>query len=430
MRPRGRPGSAARPAALAEAALLAAAAAMVLAALAAWALGADDPPWAAATLSAALLAYALVRRAWGRDQTPLLLPFPIALALLWAGAALSVTAAQRPTGNAVLALVASAAVVVIAFDLARRPGGAGRALAAAAAALAVGSAVAITAWLTGARALVPFTPDGEGRLAWPFTHPNYLGFFCAALLPLAVVAAASARRPLPRAAALLATALGLAALVLSGSRSAWIGAAVGVAVVAAYGPARRAIAAGTLVTLAAASPVILDRASDADAGLGNVRLQIWRDAIDAFADHPLTGVGINQFSRHARPLLEQGGAPLPGHAHELYLGRAAELGALGLAGIVALLVLALLAAHRGARRARGTRRLLGVGAAAALAALAVVGLLDDPFDDRAGQLVIWCLVGLAAAAGAAGAAWRRAGRPAGGAPRIPAVRTGPPGGGE
>ncbi len=306
-----------------------------------------------------------------------------------------------------------AALAVIAADLAARERGPERMLAATTAALGICAAVAIGAWLTGVRDLVPFTPDGQGRLSWPFTHPNYLGFACAALLPLAIAAAAGARRRAPRIAACLAIALGLAALALSASRSAWIGAAVGVAAVAVYGLARRPIAIGALATLALASPVILQRIGDADGGSGNVRFQIWDDALSMFADHPVTGVGINGFSGHARPLLEQVGHPIPGHAHELYLGRAAELGILGLAGIVALLALALLAAHRGTRGTAGPRRLLAVGTAGALVVTAVAGLLDDPLDDRAAQLVIWVLVGLAAAVGAR---------------RVPALRTGRPGG--
>jgi O-antigen ligase len=395
----------------AEALLLAAALALALVGPAAWALGAGDPPWAAATFAGALLAYAAGRRAIGAAGAALALPFAGAFALLWAGAGLSLIA--RPEAvNAALAMVAvGGATAVVAADLARRDRGPERAFAAATTALGAAAAVAIGAWLTGFRDLVPFTPDGQGRLAWPFTHPNYLGFTCAALLPLAVVAAVAARRRAPRIAICLAIALGLAALTLSASRSAWIGAAAGVAVILAYGPARRAIAIGALATLALASPVILQRVGDADEGRGNVRFQIWDDALSAFADRPATGVGINGFSRHARPLAEQVGQPIPGHAHELFLGRAAETGILGLAGVVAVLALALLAAHRGARGPAGPRRLLAIGTVAALAATVVTGLLDDPLDDRAAQLVVWALLGLAGALGGRRALALRTGRP-------------------
>ncbi|MDX6555034.1 MAG: hypothetical protein QOD86_1229 [Miltoncostaeaceae bacterium] len=395
----------------AEALLLAAALALVLVAPAAWALGTGDPPWAAATFAGALLAYAAGRRAIGAADVPLALPFAGAFALLWAGAGLSLI--ERPEAvNAALAMVAIGAVLaIVAADLARRERGPERVLATATTALGASAAVAIAAWLTGFRDLVPFTPDGQGRLAWPFTHPNYLGFTCAALLPLAIVAAVGARRRAPRIATCLSIALGLAALTLSASRSAWIGAAVGVAALVVYGPARRPIAIGALATLALASPFILQRVGDSDEGTGNVRFQIWHDAVSAFGDHPATGVGINGFSQHARPLAEQVGHPIPGHAHELYLGRAAETGILGIAGIVALLALALLAAHRGARGTAGPRRLLASGTAAALVVTAITGLLDDPLDDRAAQLVIWVLVGLAAAVGARRLPARRTGRP-------------------
>jgi O-antigen ligase len=389
---------------------LAAAVVMALAGPATWALGVDDRPWAAAAAAGALLAYAAARRLLGADDIPLALPFAGAFALLWAGAALSLV--ERLEVNAALALVATGALSAVAADIARRDRGPEWVMAGAALALGAVAAVALGAWLTGFRDLVPYTLDSQARLSWPFTHPNHLGVICAALLPLAIVAAVGARRPAPRLAACLAIALGLGALALSASRTGWIGAAVGAAVVAAYGPARRAVAFGAVATLALASPVISERAGDADLGLDNLRLQIWKDALTAFAEHPITGVGLNGFADHARPL-EQAGAPIPQHAHELFLGRAAELGILGLAGIVALLALTFVASHRGARGPAGGRRLLGIGTAASLAVIVVVGLLDDPLHRHYAQLLLWVVVGLAAAAGARRTLVLRTGRPEG-----------------
>jgi O-antigen ligase len=378
--------------------VVAVAASVALGGLAGWSSGSRAFPATAAVLVAGFALFLAWRATLDGTRPPLALPFPWALAALWAAAIVSVAASDTARVDTLLAFVAAGLIAVAACDIASGRGGETVALAAGAVALGAGSAVALAAWLSGWKPLVPLTPDAAGRLAWPFSHPNFLGFFCAALLPVAVAGAIAAGRRAVRIAALAAVALGTGALLASASRSAWIATAVGLAVVAAYGPARRVIAVGLVTVAAVSSPLIFDRAADADAGLENVRVDIWASAGRAFLDHPLTGVGLRSLREHVDPVL--GDVPLlPAHAHHLFLGRAAELGILGLLGIVGLMGLALLSAHRGARGRAGAGRVLAIGLVGALAAVTAFGLLDDPFFDRASQALVWALVGTAAAVG-------------------------------
>lgn len=67
------------------------------------------------------------------------------------------------------------------------------------------------------------------------------------------------------------------------------------------------------------------------------RLAIWQSAIRAFSEHPITGIGINQFSiYHYTHFPSSAVEPLVGHAHNLFLFLLAETGTLGLAGFLAL----------------------------------------------------------------------------------------------
>jgi tetratricopeptide (TPR) repeat protein len=114
-----------------------------------------------------------------------------------------------------------------------------------------------------------------------------------------------------------------------------------------------------------------------DSGLG--RLGFYENALRIFAAHPLAGNGpggfvSHEFSIHSVPPYH----PLP-HAHNIYLGTAAESGLLGLIGFAAL-VIAVVRTCLLAWRTRPDRRGLMVGPIGGLLAFAVFGLLDSPMS--------------------------------------------------
>ena len=117
------------------------------------------------------------------------------------------------------------------------------------------------------------------------------------------------------------------------------------------------------------------------------RYGYWGVALDAFADHPLRGVGSGGF---AVEWLRERDVPERAHdAHSLYIETAAELGVAGLLALAGLIAAIVLAAGRLHRRAPG----LATGPAAAFAAWALHAGLDWTWEMPALTLVALLLAG-------------------------------------
>ncbi len=119
------------------------------------------------------------------------------------------------------------------------------------------------------------------------------------------------------------------------------------------------------------------------------RIRLWREAIAAFRQHPLLGVGPDNFRHvHAR----QAGADADErlHANNLYFETLADLGILGLGALAALVV----ALARAARRAltRGDRS-IAYGIGLALGAFLLHGTLDYFFEFTPTYAMFWVLSG-------------------------------------
>ena len=259
-------------------------------------------------------------------------------------------------------------------------------------------------------------------------HPNILGGLLAAALPI-VGAALVDPAPMPgsrRWGIGVIAAIGVAGLVVTFSRGAWLaevaGAAAGLAVLvlAAGGDLLRrgmvVAAFGAVIALAVAWPLrawvgsrlLLDsdrstyevRSLDERASLLDAGLQV-------AAAHPLLGTGIGTAAEaiadEARPLAY---APQPPHA--VLVTAAVELGLIGGAGVAVALggpILALVGVARrtgpashALDRARRTGGALGVATAAAVLVVVVVSGLFDyyPWSLAPGQAWSWLAIGLAA----------------------------------
>jgi putative inorganic carbon (HCO3(-)) transporter len=184
--------------------------------------------------------------------------------------------------------------------------------------------------------LVPALPGAEGGL-----QPNELAGVLLFFLPVSLVAIQGLglgngwQRWLLRIMALLLAFCFTALLVLTQSRSAWIGAVVGLAVMAGirWRPAGWLLAGTALVVasgLYAADPESLVQAlfpsADTAAAAGIVSLQgrfeIWSRAVYAIQDFPFTGTGLGTFRRVAPllyPLFLIGSELDIGHAHNVFL---------------------------------------------------------------------------------------------------------------
>lgn len=225
------------------------------------------------------------------------------------------------------------------------------------------------------------------RAASAFADPNYY----AALLVLGMLPALALVLADPRRYAYVgvACALAFAGIALSLSRGGLIAAIGGALLLLAWRRARW-VAIGlavvfTVLTLADANPIVeskqfnvVERRLSTLTGPGvqerNLRPQIWAVARDVAAEHPLVGVGVNQFHFEARRRgLTEHGAPLE-NAHSVVFSLAAETGVIGLAAFLFFLGQLALRAYEALRTSDKLRFALALGIAAALLGFVLQGL--------------------------------------------------------
>jgi O-antigen ligase len=263
----------------------------------------------------------------------------------------------------------------------------------------------------------PFRLAGTGdRPLGPFGSSAYLGAAASLLGPAALGVALDGRFgwTVRRLAALAAGAAGVA-LVVSGARAAWLGAAAaGVVVMVGRRPVNRrallpiAAALAAAMALAFASGVAGragDVVSDRDGGARG-RLDEWRVAWRVIAAHPVLGVGPEgyriAFGRAVDDRYEQahGRDPLPDRAHDVLLDVAATTGLVGLAAYGALLLVAGRYVVRALRRAPPWT----AGVAAGLVAYAAQSLFLFPIGEL--EPVAWLLAGAVVGEVAVAGEWR------------------------
>jgi O-antigen ligase len=185
---------------------------------------------------------------------------------------------------------------------------------------------------------------------------------------------------------LLAGIVGLA-MVLTFSTGGWLGAlAGGLVVIAALSHRRLALRfgglAGLLLVLVSALAIagVLPERLNPLRQTGGFRLDLWQSSLEMIRDHPVFGVGLDNFAYlYQQVYLREGAAAEPNlsHPHNWLLHVWLELGVLGLIAFVALLV-------RFWRRARAalTRpasRWLAAGALGSMADLLVHGSIDNSY---------------------------------------------------
>jgi O-antigen ligase/tetratricopeptide (TPR) repeat protein len=140
--------------------------------------------------------------------------------------------------------------------------------------------------------------------------------------------------------------------VLSASRTAWLGIAVGIVVFAATGISwrrvrlsrRRAIGLGWVITAAVLLSIASGLAASLLEGVGDFatvrsRTVIWEAAMATWRAHPLTGAGLGTITGDllAGGLAVPGSGPAP-HAHSMPIQLLAEAGLIGAAAWLAIIV--------------------------------------------------------------------------------------------
>jgi putative inorganic carbon (hco3(-)) transporter len=228
-----------------------------------------------------------------------------------------------------------------------------------------------------------------------------------------------------RIALSLTTAAIAGLLLLTQSRSAWIGALVSCGVVAALwarllppGRLRTALRAGLGIALLGAvagalwlGPAGLARLWEEPAQLQAVggvntlsfRFEVWRWALTGVQDFFFTGCGLGAFREVGRLLYPMNIAPGYdyAHAHNIFLQVALDTGVPGLIAYLATLAITLRQAWTTAR-AHPDRRAWALGLLGGLIALHTFGLTDAIAPGAKPGLIFWMMVGMVGRGGRGG----------------------------
>lgn len=245
--------------------------------------------------------------------------------------------------------------------------------------------------------------EGVRRALGLYSSPNQLALYLGYALPFAAALAlwAPAWR---RWFAALSGLLGLG-LALTFSVGGWLGAGASLLVLAAI-LGRRALALTAVTGLAVAT---IGLALAARLGIERVlsgataafRLQIWTAALAMLRDHPLLGIGLDNFLYRYQLqyiLPEAWAEPNISHPHNWVLQFWLELGIVGLLAVVGLLAHVVWLAIRGLRVMQGIDRALLAAALASVAGVLVHGALDNSYFLVDLAILFWWQVGMVAAA--------------------------------
>ena len=249
--------------------------------------------------------------------------------------------------------------------------------------------------------------------------PNQVGGALALLAPLGLALSLDTTGPSRMARQAAAVVLGLAifVLVLTQSRSAYVGALVGMAFVgwwrlrhAAWLLQRRVrrpmlhltLGLGLALLIAAIAGTWL-APLDSTTDTLTSRLRIWTASLSLIGDHLYSGVGPGQTPlvlKSAFPDLTAAVALHIPHAHNLVLQALLDLGLPGSVVLGLLITLAVRGLFVTARISTdSSRQLLAVGLAGSLLAFLVYGLTDAIAPGARGGLPFWLVLGLALACG-------------------------------
>ncbi|MBV8084152.1 MAG: O-antigen ligase family protein [Chloroflexi bacterium] len=245
--------------------------------------------------------------------------------------------------------------------------------------------------------------EGVLRMVAVYYSPDNFALYLGRLAPIAAATALLA--PLTKAKRALYTGAGAVCLVgvlLSFTRGAWLGDAAALLVVAAFAGRNwltAAVGAGALAGVGLASVQakrIQSIFTFTPGSTGFSRLELWRATAAMIRDHPLFGVGLDnflyQYPHYILP--EARNEPDLSHPHNWLLDFWSRIGVFGLAAFVWLEVLFFRMALKVARLSGGWERALAVGLLASMVDALVHGLVDNAYFLIDLSLLFWLTLGL------------------------------------
>ena len=245
--------------------------------------------------------------------------------------------------------------------------------------------------------------EGVLRMVGIYRSPDNFALYLGRLVPIA--AAVGLLAPINkmwRAVYLGGAALGLLAVLLSFTRGAWLGVFVALLLVAAFA-GRRWLMAGLLggaVAAAGISTVQARRIQSlfefAPGSTGYSRIELWRATGRMIAEHPIFGVGLDNFLyQYPHYILPDArNEPDLSHPHNLLLDFWSRIGIFGVAALVWFEVVFFRTATRVIRSAKGFERAAAIGLLASMVDCLVHGLVDNSYFLIDLSLLFWLTAGL------------------------------------
>jgi O-antigen ligase len=264
-------------------------------------------------------------------------------------------------------------------------------------------------WLTVGPSKLDFgiltASRGGTRVGGTFNSPNALGGYLVLALPPMLGLAIGAPRPASRMIGAAATAFGGLALLLTSSRGAWVGTAAGITVALWIARRRRWIGNASLGAFIGAAVVagglmadrIVERLTAFDNAAALSRLPLMQLAWEMSLDHPVLGVGANNFATALPTYLTTAFSQAwISTVHNKYLLVLSETGILGLVTFTWMLVAGLVLAYRGSQIRDPALAAISAGIATGISGM-MIHMTVDIFHSRPHVQMLFLTLGLVAA---------------------------------
>ncbi|MBM2826653.1 MAG: rane protein of unknown function, partial [Dehalococcoidia bacterium] len=245
------------------------------------------------------------------------------------------------------------------------------------------------------------TTGGVQRTLAIYNSPNALALFLGRVIP---VAAALALWEMKRAGFRYRSPYlwvgGIMAVVLffTYSRGAWLAVLTSLFFIAAIS-SRKWVIAGAAVLLVAFSVAVASPERALALSPVAQRLYIWQAALEMLREHPITGVGLDNFLYHypSYMLPQAWREPQVSHPHNILLDFWLRLGILGVVAMTWAQVSFWRGAVRIYRRAKGWDRAVALALMASMVDFLVHGLVDNSFFLVDMAYIFWLSFGITAA---------------------------------
>jgi len=252
-----------------------------------------------------------------------------------------------------------------------------------------------------------------------FAHPNFYALWCAPLLAFLLPSLFS---PLPLGEGrvrvwwpkMIAWVIGAIGLLLSLSRSGWLGlaAAIGVyLIVAADKKTRKIVLAGAVIVLAVIVyypnlryRILLPFYGEKSA---SSRLELWGGGLKAIKESPIMGLGLTGFAHQYAAINSDPTLDTHNFPHNIFLNFWVETGALGLISFIYIIGLCIYRGLRGAsppaKEGWTAKRdgvvgdfnwMIALSISLFLIAIIFQGLVDNPYFKNDLALVFWIILSL------------------------------------